>query len=174
VDALRDLGIGNTRLCRIGYVSEISHISQLPDDDQDIDVLFYGSINSRRSSILDHLKKKGLKVRSLFGAYGMRRDRFIARSKIVVNIHFYDTKVMEILRLSYLMANKRFVISERGNDELLERPFEEGMVFVDYDSIVDGCLAYIEKPAERRKIADKGFQIFRTCDQTAYLRQALA
>jgi hypothetical protein len=173
IDVLRELGIGNTRLCRIGYVPEMSYIRELPEDDQVIDVLFYGSLNSRRSSILDQLKKKGLKVGSFFGVYGMRRDRLVARAKIVINIHFYESKIMEIIRLSHLMANKKFIVSERGNDQIMERPFEEGMVFSDYDSLVETCLHYLEKPSERNRIAASGFEIFSANKQADFLRNAL-
>ncbi len=174
IDNLIELGIENALLCRIGYVPEMSYITELPDDEQHVDVLFYGSENSRRSSILDQLKKKGVKVESFFGVYGMRRDRLIARAKIVINIHFYESKVMEIIRLSHLMANKKFIVSERGNDQIIERPFEAGIVFVDYDSLVERCLYYLQNPSERKSIAAMGFEIFSANKQADFLKAALS
>jgi hypothetical protein len=173
IDALRELGIGNTRLCCIGYVPEMSYIRKLPDDAQDIDVLFYGSLNSRRLSILDQLKKKDLRVGSFFGVYGMRRDRLVARAKIVINIHFYESRVMEIIRLAHLMANKTFIVSERGNDLELEKPFDDGIVFADHDSLVDECLYYLDNPSERKSIAARGYEIFSAHKQTDFLKEAL-
>lgn len=114
-----------------------------------------------------------MKVGSFFGVYGNRRDHLIARAKIVINIHFYESKVLEIIRLSYLMVNKIFVVSERGNDQAAERPFEEGIVFADYDALVDTCLHYLGKPSERNRIAASGFEIFSANKQAGFLKEAL-
>ena len=84
----------------IGYVPELTCIAQAPN--QDSDVLFYGSTNARREKIVAELRKNGLTVVSLFGVYGKARDAFIARSKIIINIHFYDASILEIVRISYL------------------------------------------------------------------------
>ncbi|MHC4843687.1 MAG: hypothetical protein ACYTEE_07795, partial [Planctomycetota bacterium] len=87
----------------------------------------------------------GLKVEALFGVYGVERDHYISRAKIVLNIHFYETKVFEIVRVSYLLANKKFVISEPGNDQELESPFRDGLVFLPYNGLVEECVKYLRK-----------------------------
>jgi hypothetical protein len=173
IRALKKYGIRDIKLCRIGYVSELSYIPLLSEEQQDMDVLFYGSLNPRRSEILKRLQAKGLNVGTFFGVYGNRRDRLIARAKIMINIHFYESKVMEIIRLSHLMANKKFIISESGNDQAIERPFNEGIVFTGYDSLVEACLRYLDNAAERNRIAARGHEIFSAYKQTDYLREAL-
>src|SRR5580658_4511667 len=65
----------------LGYVPELRRIQA--SKVQNIDVLFYGSLNERRSRILQALKDSGVKVHSAFGVYGKERDALIARSKIV-------------------------------------------------------------------------------------------
>ena len=66
---------------------------------------------------------------------------------------------MEIIRLSYLMANRKFIISECGNDQALDHPFEEGIVFTDYDSLVDKCLYYLDNAMKRNRVAATGYEI---------------
>jgi hypothetical protein len=171
--ALGEYGIRNIKICPIGYTPELTYIPQISEEEQDIDVLFYGSLNERRTAILNRLKENGLNVGVFWGVYGNQRDRLIARAKMVINIHFYESKIMEIIRLSHLMANKKFIISELGNDQAIERPFKEGIVFADYDSLVEVCLRYIDSAVERNRIAARGYEIFSTYKQTDYLKEAL-
>ena len=92
---------------------------------------------------------------------------------MVINIHFYESKVMEIVRLAHLLANKKFIISERGQDREMEHPFEEGIAFSDYDLLPEACLHYIEQPKKREKIASRGHEIFRKYCQVEFLKRAV-
>jgi hypothetical protein len=172
--ALEDAGIKEVKLCRVGYVPELTRIPQLPEPEQDIDVLFYGSLNPRRREILTQLKEQGLRVEAFFGLYGLRRDSLIARAKMVINIHFYESKVMEIVRLAYLMANKKFIVSERGNDEDLEQPFEKGIILADYEALVDECLTYVADAGKRNRISATGHEAFRSHRQADFLKAVFA
>lgn len=80
--------------------------------DKDIDILFYGQLNKRRLKIIDHLRHKGLHVEVLQGAYSIERDKYIERSKFVLNLHFYDTKVLQQVRVFYPLCNGIPVLSE--------------------------------------------------------------
>ena len=60
----------------IGYVPELTCIN--PVSPQDIDVLFYGSMNARREKIVEELKQSGLTVITLFSIYEKERDTVIA------------------------------------------------------------------------------------------------
>ncbi|MFQ5685376.1 MAG: hypothetical protein ACE5GV_01820 [Candidatus Scalindua sp.] len=173
IAALEKYNVRNVRLCRVGYVPQLDYISDLPEYEEDIDVLFYGTLNERRRAVIMQLKEEGLRVESTFGVYGLRRDRLISRSKIVINIHYYESKVMEIIRLSFLLANKRFIVSENGNDKSVELSFEGGIVFVDYGSIVETCCRYINSVTERGEIADRGHEIFSAHNQEGFLKEAL-
>jgi hypothetical protein len=108
-------------------------------------VLFYGSINERRWHIIQSLKAHGVRTETVFGVYGNERDKLIARSKILLNVHFYEAKVFEVVRVSYLLANQRFVISERGANLLEEDTFSGGVVFADYNDLVKTCLDFLSR-----------------------------
>jgi SAM-dependent methyltransferase len=153
----------------IGYVPELTRIVARAHD---IDVLFYGSLNPRRNRVLSSLKDRGVKVHTVFGVYGRERDELIARSKLVLNIHFYDAKVFEIVRVSYLLANSKAVVTEGGSHNL-----DEGLtnaVFVcPYESLVDGCLSLLQQEEERRKLEARGFQWFSRRKESDILNSAL-
>ena len=165
------LGLPPPRLVPIGHVPELVRI---PSCDEDIDVLFYGSLNERRRAVLEALRARGLRVEAAFGVYGDARDRLVARSKIVLNLHFYQAKVFEIVRVSYLLANGRCVVSERGADPDEEREFEEGVAFADYEDLVDTCCRLATDPAARVRLGQAGHAAMTRRDAVAYLRDALA
>ena len=167
---LKKLGINNVTHCGIGYEPELTRIPQV---EEDIDVLLYGSLNERRIKILKELKNSGVKVVALFGTYGEERDKYIARSKIILNVHYYEARVFEIVRVSYLLANKKFVISEIGQDDGLEKPYDEGMVFSTYKELIEKCMEYLKAEAPRKEIAEKGFDLIKQRPQSVFLKQAL-
>ncbi|MGA8153895.1 MAG: class I SAM-dependent methyltransferase [Terriglobales bacterium] len=156
----------------LGYVPELSRIQAAPV--QDIDVLFYGSLNERRSAILKALRDSGVKVHAVFGVYGKERDELIARSKIVLNVHFYDTKVFEIVRLSYLLANSKAVVSECSSENEMEQDAQGAFLAVPYGSLVESCQAVLRNEEERRKLEIRGLQWFSRQRESGILARALS
>ena len=91
VEALRSHGVANVHYLPVGYVSELERIA---DVEKDIDVLFYGSVNPRRQHIIEQLRSVGVEVATVFGVYGAERDAMIARARVVLNVHFYEAKIL--------------------------------------------------------------------------------
>ncbi|BBY62967.1 glycosyltransferase family 1 protein [Mycolicibacterium helvum] len=154
----------------IGYVPQLARIAPGPED---VDVLFYGSMNDRRFAVLEELRARGFRVESIFGIYGADRDAWIARSKIVINIHYFQAKVFEIVRVSYLLANKRAVVSERSADLAQERGLESGVAFAEYDGLVDRCVELLGDEKARRELAERGHRIFSARSQAEILKPIL-
>ena len=172
IAALRARGVERVRQCAIGYAPCLTGIA--PAVEEDIDVLFVGSIDGRRIPILDAIEAAGLRVHRLFGVYGAHRDAWIARAKIVLNLHAYPEQVFEIARVSYLLANRRFVISEpgRGTDRV-EAMLREGVVFGTEDELPELCRRFaVDEPA-RRAVAKRGFELFCAMRQVDFLKSAL-
>lgn len=170
IEQLAHLGITSVQYVPIGYISQLTRIYQT---EEDIDVLFYGSLNERRWHIIQSLKAHGVKAEAVFGVYGNERDQLIARSKIVLNVHFYEAKVLEAVRVSYLLANQRFVISERGSNPVEEAAFSAGVVFADYDDLVKTCLDFLSSSEDRKRIAEAGFKLMRQRSETDYLKNVI-
>ncbi|MGB5261469.1 MAG: hypothetical protein WBO34_13255 [Gammaproteobacteria bacterium] len=167
IEQLGKLGIGNITLCPIGYSDRLQCIE--PAAQKDIDVLFYGSLNARRLEILEALVRAGLKVETLFGVYGQQRDAVIARSKLVLNIHYYPAKIFEIVRISWLLANGVCVISEDSPMDSALASVQDGIVQAPYDELVDTCRQMIDT-GDWQAQGRKGFQVFSTSRQSAFLR----
>jgi hypothetical protein len=166
ISFLKDIGISNVKYLPIGYHENLELIEHRQE--KDIDILFYGSVNNRRANILNRLKQRA-KTEVFFGVYGKERDSFIARSKIVLNIHFYPMQIMEQVRLSYLLNNKCFVISECSD----HNPYDDGIVTARYDELINVCEYYLTKPDERHDIAERGYCLFRENNMVENLSKVL-
>ena len=171
VEYLAALGLPRPTYVPIAYVPELTRIAPAPED---IDVLFYGALNGRRYAILRELPDRGLRVKWLPGTYGASRDAWIARSKIVLNLHYFEAKIFAIVRISYLLANRRAVVSEHSADPTLERDLASGIAFADYDELVDRCVELVGDERARRELAERGYQAFSARDQAAILHRALS
>ncbi|HXZ40891.1 MAG TPA: hypothetical protein VEG68_09120 [Terriglobales bacterium] len=154
----------------VGYVPELTRIASRPHD---IDILFYGSLNERRNQVLNSLKNSGVKVQTVFGVYGRDRDELIARSKLILNIHFYDAKVFEIVRVSYLLANSKAVVTECASHSSADEGLVNAVLACPYESLVDGCLSLLQHEEERRKLETRGFQWFSRRKESDILSNAL-
>ncbi|WP_156688299.1 hypothetical protein [Mycobacterium sp. Marseille-P9652] len=170
IEYLASLGLPRPTYVPIGYVPELTRIAPAPED---IDVLFYGMLSERRYAVLRDLHDRGFRVKWLSGALGASRDAWIARSKIVLNIHYWDAKIFEIARVSYLLANRRAVVSERGADPRLECDLGSSVAFADYDGLVERCVELLGDERARRELAERGYQTFSARDQVAVVQRAL-
>lgn len=169
VDFLTEAGFSNVHYVPIGYSRALERIAE--PDAYDTDVLFYGAISPRRRALLEGFANRNFKTRVLFGAYGDARDRAIARSKIQLNIHQFETFQLETLRVAYLLNNKCFVISEKA----LDNPYGEGVVFCAYEDIIARCEFYLGAgmDAERKRIAELGYHNLKQIPMSEALRNAV-
>jgi hypothetical protein len=172
IQALAEMGIHHAVHVPIGAMPQLTRIP--PAADEDIDVLFYGALVDRRLRVLRALRGEGVAVTALFGTFGAARDQAIARARIVLNMHLHEAKLFEMVRVSYLLANRRFVISESGQGGADEAAFTRGLVFADYEDLVATCLDYLNRPADRQRIADEGFALMTARSETEILRAVLA
>lgn len=175
IEQLVKLGIQNVQHVPIGYVPELTRIESLEETEQEIDVLFYGATNERRGLVLEALSELGLNVVAVFGVYGQERDALIAHAKIVLNIHnpYYDAQLFELVRVSYLLANQKFVVSECGSDSDEESFFAAGVAFTDYEFLVETCWDFWLQPEKRHEIARTGFKLMQARREEEYLSAAL-
>ncbi len=141
---------------------------------RDIDVLFYGSMNERRHRVIEGLIDAGLRVEALFGAYGAERDRVIARTAAVINIHFYEARILETARLSFLFTNRVPVISEWSPDLEIPSGLEEAASFHAYDDLVTATVEIARDRSALEGIGERGRRAFAALPMTGYLEKALA
>ena len=169
--ALEQLGVPRPRVVPVGW----SHVLQrIPQREPDIDVLFYGSLNDRRLQIIDELRSAGARVEAVFGVYGAERDALIARSRLVLNVHYFEAKIFELVRVSYLLGNGRAVVSERGASLQEEAPFEDCVAFCSYGDLTRRCLELLQHPAERARLGAAGRRIMASRPAARFLAEALS
>lgn len=171
VSRLRELGAANVRHVPLGYVPELARIAPASED---IDVLFYGSVNERRKKILDELRARGLNVVALWGIYGEERDRAIARAKVVLCLHFYEAKVFEIVRVAYLLSNEKAVVAEWSPTATEHADLRAALCGVPYEELVAACEALVRDPARRQAQGRGARQIFSRRREEQILATALA
>jgi SAM-dependent methyltransferase len=167
---LRALGAQSVRYVPVGYVPELQRIPRLPEE---ADVLFYGSVNERRQKILDALRARGLKLLALFGSYGEARDRAIASAKVVLNMHFYEARIFEIVRAAYLLTNGKAVVAELDPDTKAEADVRDAVYGVSYDRLVDACVELVNDPARREALGERARRVFARRREEDILSSAL-
>ena len=87
----------------------------LPLHERPIDLLFVGSVNARRTALIERIERAGVQVTMFDSAlYGDERDAYIAQAKAVLNLHFYESSRFEQVRVSHCLSLGTPVISERG------------------------------------------------------------
>ncbi len=145
-------------LLPVGYVPELARIQPAPE--QDIDVLFYGSLNDRRRKVLEEITGAGLNTQAAFGIYGQARDELIARAKLVLNLHFYPARLFEIVRVSYLLANRKAVVSESSELAASETDLADALRFAPPEDLPDLCVELAYDAEQRRALEQQGYATF--------------
>lgn len=153
----------------VGFVPELCRIPKAVD--QDIDVLFYGSMNERRQHILQTLIDRGLKVVVTTSTYGAFRDALIARAKVVLNLHFYQSKIFEIVRVSYLLSNQKAIVAEVDDETDIDPKFRDAVIGVSYEQLVDACIDLVNDEARRQALEKRGYEIMASVPETEYLKR---
>jgi len=107
--------------------------------EKDIDVLFYGLMNQRRQDIIDELKNHGLNVVVANGIWGDKLNPYIARSKILLNVHYYPiTALQEQARMVKWVSTPGVkIVGETSRTNYLN------INEVPYEKLVETCLNII-------------------------------
>lgn len=95
--------------------------------EKDIDILFYGTMNEHRSTLLNELSKRYNVV--IANGHFDDLDSYILRSKILLNIHYYyECAMQEQARMIRWIGAPCRIISEKSNKNYLsieEMTYEE-------------------------------------------------
>ncbi len=167
---LREIGV-YAGLLELGYSPSLTRIPS--DVTKDIDVLFYGWVNDRREKALEAISRAGLQVAVCSNMYGKLRDEYIARARIVVNIHFFEEAAFETVRVSYLLANSVPVVSEGEPAHPEVEWLAGGVAFAPYEALPERCLTFVRDECRRERLADAGFQRITSRRQSVLLQRCI-
>ena len=115
------------------YITEI-----LKQDTRDIDILFIGTMNARRKTILDLIEERfdqNINIHVVSTLFGDDLVQLLQRTKIVINLHYYTDSILEVFRIFDIMQNSRCnIISERPDlecEEYLVKRLQHKVDFID-------------------------------------------
>lgn len=171
IEKLEEIGVNRAKLFKIGFQKELARLDK--SKKKDVDVLFYGSVNERRKDILEKLVAKGLTVKTLFGVYGKERDEWIERSKLVLNHHFYNSQIFEIVRVFYLLTNSVAVVGEVNESTSIDTMCREGIHAAKYDDLVARCVEIIRDDDARHRIQIQALNSISKYPQKLFTQEAL-
>jgi hypothetical protein len=172
IEFLRKLGPANdVKWVPVGYAPILERVERL--EVQDIDVLMYGIAGQERLAAVYALSQSGLVTVFVSGLYGAARDALIARAKLVVNVTLYR-RVFEIVRVSYLLANKKAVVAVVDASADARDEFGGAIQFSDAETLVRDCEALVRDDRSRHALEGSGYQFFRERNIRDILSQALA
>jgi hypothetical protein len=164
------------KLVPVGYAPILTRIANA--ENQDIDVLIYGAVGEQRLAVfanLGRLVNGGLSTVFASGLYGAGRDSLIARSKIVLNVNNIPrSKIFEIVRVSYLLANAKAVVADVYPDSYIEEDIASGIIFVPTEMIAKTCWDLLADVARRTGLERQGFACIARRDIRLLLAGALA
>ena len=160
-------------LCYDSFLEDYynSRIVKKNYNEKDIDILFFGSSCKRRQKILNSLRKK-YKL-AIYKKYSNNSNtelcNLIERSKIVLNIMYYDNNIIfDYYRNSFILSTRTLLITEKSSskdyiieDGLLE--LENNVINVEYDKIIETVDKYLKNTSEEEynKLIDTQYNAFK-------------
>lgn len=173
LETWRALGVKSPKHVPVAYAPVLSRIPN--ENNQEIDVLIYGLSCPKRASVFHRLSINGIKVVFACGLYGELRDSLISRSKLIANINLYDhSRIFEVVRCSYLLANKKAVIADIDAGTYIEDLYSNAIWTSRGDSFVNDCEFLLSNDDQRRTLEERGFEIFSKTDIRTVLRETLS
>jgi hypothetical protein len=131
---------------------------ELEPSTKDIDILFYGSMNDRRSKIISNIIATGVNVHVANGIYGYDLAPLISRSHIVLHMHYYETKLFPIIRFLQPIMQQVPIVCEVSNMSPHNDWTKSGIVFAEYDKLTLTCLMLLANKKQQQEVAASTLQ----------------
>ena len=156
----------------VGWAPILNRIEKC--DPQDIDILFYASPAQLRLQIFQELCDCGMKSVFVCGVYGKARDDLIGRAKLILNINRYDrSRIFEIVRVSYLLANAKAVVADIQEQTFIEPGIENAVAFAKPEDIRQTCISLLDNDQARAELENRGREIIESRHVSLILKSAL-
>ena len=142
----------------VGYHASMERFRPRPWDSRDVDVAFTGCLTERRCVVLDGLVEAGLVV-GVIGpgqAYAGQRDRYLARSKLVLNMLVEDGRTHPVLRSAHLVANRVPMLAEWAPET--PRWVHHGCR---YEDLVNRAVAFVRQTTRLTDVANDMYEDFK-------------
>ena len=142
-----------------------------PSADAPADVLFFGTMNPRREQVVAQLREAGLTVEALAGSFGWELTPAILRARLVLHVHFYETRLFPVARILQPVAQGVPIVCESSVcSPLADWSAGSGIVFADTDRLVDTCRELLADPQRQLLSVQRSLRFAQQMDITAPLR----
>ncbi|MCR6479252.1 glycosyltransferase family 2 protein [Variovorax sp. ZS18.2.2] len=162
-----ELGYRNADYVALGWEPDAAQVVPLadilPEEQQDIDVVFFGSLTRRRIVLLETLIARGLRVELTRGRHWTLEERndYVRRAKLVLNFHNWeDSRIVEVPRLSILMRHRKAVVCELYPDSEIEPWMREAVVGAPYERLVEAVEELLADAPRRAVLEREGLDRF--------------
>jgi hypothetical protein len=88
---------------------------------KDIPILFYGALNKHRLNTINTLKQKGHNITVANKIFEDEISDMLSRTKIVLNIHYYENGHLETFRINEALSHGCNVVSEKSTAHYPEK-----------------------------------------------------
>ena len=146
----------------------------------DIDFIHIGGISvTRRARVLTALENAGWRAAVVEGCFYHTRERILEKATVGMNIHRHQRRrTAEVARLLTYATNGMLIVSERGEDALLESELQAAVLFASY-SLLSSCAAALLQPNTQainatRRLSYHSVKLIQAKHETKLLGPALA
>ncbi len=98
-------------------------------------ITFFGTHHERRYQICNTLQNKltniEVKYNTSGNLYKEVYNDYISKNMVYLNIHYYIPSILEIVRIVPLLCQGHLVITEKSNDEHLDKLFEPYVIWLE-------------------------------------------
>ena len=88
-------------------------------------------------------------------------------------MHYYDANIFELVRVSYLLANRKAVVAECNPGTEIDPDIADAVQLAPYEGLVGACVELVANSGSRGALSERGFSRIVARDERAYLAAAL-
>lgn len=137
------------------------------------DLAFYGAVPPRRRKLIDELTSEGVSIKHISGRYGQQLADELLDCRYVLNIHAYETDLLEINRCLRPMAMGIPVLSEASSLPASGDWNDSGVIFLPTEGFGRAARRIIDDPDQHLVAARKAVQFTHRPANAIKVRQVL-
>ena len=121
--------------------SGLNKYSELSTTKKDIDILFIGNLNNKRRLWLKELINEKYSIKIITNLFFEKSIEYFARSKIVLNIHYYGgDSILEVTRIIPALENNCVILTEESHDEYYNFVYKNIIKKTDIENLKDSII----------------------------------
>ena len=139
--------------------------------ERSVDVLFFGTMIPRREQVVAALREAGLTVEAIAGSFGWELTPAVLRARLVLHVHFYETRLFPMARILQPVAQGVPIVCETSVcSPLADWSAGSGIVFAEHDQLVAACQSLLADPERQLKSVQRSLRFAQQVDLAAPLR----